>query len=127
MALTNQQTLVGFLTHYLDNETIVASVLRYDTSLNLDRARYPVNRGRFSAIVKRAMTETRDLFLSTGAASFKKNCGAEESLEFEAVYVSHLKKRRQLPWRLAQLVTTKQQRDSVRCSCSAGATTRWSI
>jgi hypothetical protein len=40
----------------------------------------------------------RVLFLSTGVATFKRNRGAHESIEYEAFEVAHLGPLRRLPW-----------------------------
>jgi Acetyltransferase (GNAT) domain len=87
---------VGFLTTCPDSDRVIASLVGYDQSINQPRA------SPYSAAVGEAFRQSlksgKTLFLSTGAAAFKKRRGAHESMEYEAFDVSHLGLFRRLPW-----------------------------
>ncbi|MFO0616108.1 MAG: GNAT family N-acetyltransferase [Polyangiaceae bacterium] len=86
----------AFLAHSIDDGAVVPTVIGYDTSV-APRS-IPWYRHIMATLFQRSLAEKLPLFLSTGAADFKRNRGAVETLELEAVYTGHLPFVRRLPW-----------------------------
>lgn len=91
--------IVGFVSFSRERSRLTCRLVGYD--LSLDRTKFPVYRGLFAAVVCLAESLRVDAFLSTGAAKFKAHRGAQEHLEFQAVYVDHLAFLRRVPWRFS--------------------------
>jgi hypothetical protein len=90
--------IMAFSTSYDDGDRLVAALVGYDTKI--DRRRYPLYRMLVAALMKRATEQRCTLFLSTGAAAFKRSRGSYEWFEHEAIYDAHLPPARRIPWAL---------------------------
>jgi hypothetical protein len=88
----------AFSTHFDDGARIVAALVGYDT--DNDVRQNPYYRTLMAALFKASRETRRTLFLSTGAASFKRSRGSQEWYEHEAVYDAHLPPHRRIPWAL---------------------------
>ena len=91
---------IGFGLFIASPRRVIFNFLGYDT----DPAAEAKEIGVFPMIIyrgfERSLESGRNLFLSTGAASFKLIRGTVESLEYEGVSTRHLPIHRRLPWRL---------------------------
>jgi hypothetical protein len=88
--------IIAFVTYAVEPTRIVGAVVGYD--LGLDRREYPLYRSAMAMLLQLSIDADRTLFLSTGAAEFKRQRGAYEWLEHEAVYDCHLPAPKRLPW-----------------------------
>lgn len=87
---------VGFVTTCMDSDRLIASLVGYDQSIGQTSA--SPYRAMVGETFRQSLTSETNLFLSTGAAAFKKRRGARESMSYEAFQVSHLRLLRRLPW-----------------------------
>ena len=71
-----------------------------------DPADTPKKHRQYRSVIASCMDDARasgrPLFLSTGAADFKRSRGGVVELEYEAVFDQHLRPHRRLPWLLTQ-------------------------
>jgi hypothetical protein len=88
--------ILGFVAYLVERTRILASLVGYD--LTLDRRELPLYRAAVAIMIKLALELDRNLFLSTGAAEFKRHRGAYEWMEHEAVYDRHLPRLKRVPW-----------------------------
>jgi hypothetical protein len=89
--------LIAFCTSFADESRSVAALVGYATEL--DRRQFPLYRMAVAEQLRWGMERRRIVFLSTGAAAFKRHRGSYEWLEYEAVYDRHLPPQRRIPWR----------------------------
>jgi hypothetical protein len=94
--IRHEGRIVAFVTWFDDGVRTVLALVGYDTAL--DRREYPLYRMVVAEGLRMGFERRRLLFLSTGAAAFKKNRGSYEWLEYEAVFDHHLPLHRRLPW-----------------------------
>ena len=94
-ALRYHGELVGIVGWYSRGRAMTAPIFGYDTSLPQDLGLYRM----LTFLTLQHAQETKTYYhLSAGAASFKRNRGATQELEYTAVAMQHLPLRRRLPW-----------------------------
>ncbi|TAJ49806.1 MAG: ATP-grasp domain-containing protein [Herbiconiux sp.] len=91
----------GAFGYSLVDGLLAAPVLGYDTAMPAEIGLY---RMLSYLIARTAHEHDSDVHGSSGVADFKRNRGAENEVEFTAVFVRHLPLRRRLGWWLLQLV-----------------------
>ncbi|MBM4426566.1 MAG: GNAT family N-acetyltransferase [Chloroflexi bacterium] len=94
--------LNGIMGFFVRNGAMTQPLFGYDTSLPLDEGLY-----RLLTLVTLQEGVKRGLLVhaSGGVGKFKKVRGGESVTEYNAVYMKHLPKKRQLPWKLIRKVS----------------------
>jgi len=97
VVLVRDDRIDGVFGYSTGNGLLAAPVLGYDTGLPPGLGLYRM----LSYLIARTAHENdADLHGSSGVADFKRNRGAENELEYTAVYTRHLPLGRRLAWRL---------------------------
>jgi hypothetical protein len=96
--------LKAFSAVFVWGETITSPLIGYDTSAPQKDHLY-IHAAQLAVLYK--FKHNLLLNLSSGAPGFKRMRGAEPSIEYSAVYLKHLPKKRQVTWQLLRFLSNK--------------------
>jgi hypothetical protein len=97
-------TLVAVVGMFGHGDLMTAPIVGYDTSLP---QRLGLYRLLMATVYRAAALSGRRINLSAGAAQFKRQRGGVGTMEYSAVYVRHLRRRRRLPVRMLSLLARR--------------------
>ncbi len=100
----NQNKLKAFAGLFILGDTITSPLVGYDTNEDIKKGLY-IHAIR---LIMQYKFESRILLnLSSGASAFKRLRGGQASMEYSAVYVAHLSKKRRFAWNTIVFLSNK--------------------
>jgi hypothetical protein len=100
----NNNELKAFSATFVWGDTITSPLIGYDTSAPQKDNLY-IHAAQLAVLYK--FKHNLLLNLSSGAPGFKRMRGAEPSIEYSAVYLNHLPKKRQITWQILRFFSNR--------------------